>query len=176
MKAEFRRALQGLARHLIRTVVRMEADRLERIPPSGPLLLINNHINFLDPVLSYLFAPRHLVGFSKFENFTHPLLGPLVRFGDAIPVQRGTADVAAIRAALDALARRTTVWMRVGYPFYLQADGDRISRAEREAMTREVMWPPAALLPAPYRGAYADWTGRRSATSASRPAPGAIWE
>ncbi|MGB9775353.1 MAG: hypothetical protein ACPL7C_02225 [Anaerolineae bacterium] len=27
---------------------------------------------------------------------------------------------------------------------------------EREAMTREVMWQLAALLPAPYRGAYAD--------------------
>lgn len=211
MKAKVRRALKGLGRCLIRALVRVEAVGLERIPPSGPLLLINNHINFLDPVLSYLFAPRHLVGFSKFENFTHPLLGPLVRFGDAIPVRRGTADVAAIRAALDALARgeallidpegtrshhgrlqpartgvvmlalrtgapilpvaiwgqeqfwanlprlrRTAVWMRVGYLFYLQADGDRVSREEREAMTREVMWQLAALLPAPYRGAYAD--------------------
>ncbi|MGQ9468010.1 MAG: lysophospholipid acyltransferase family protein [Anaerolineae bacterium] len=211
MKAEFRRALQRMARHLIQTLVRVEAAGLERIPPSGPLLLINNHINFLDPVLSYLFAPRHLVGFSKLENFTHPLLGPLVRFGDAIPVRRGTADLAAIRAALDTLARgeallidpegtrshhgrlqpartgvvilalrsgapilpvaiwgqeqfwtdlrhlrRTTVWMRVGHPFYLQANGDRISREEREAMAREVMWQLAALLPAPYRGAYAD--------------------
>lgn len=36
--------LQGLARHLIRTLVRVEADRLERMPPFGPLILINNHI------------------------------------------------------------------------------------------------------------------------------------
>ncbi|RME32764.1 MAG: 1-acyl-sn-glycerol-3-phosphate acyltransferase [Thermoflexia bacterium] len=211
MKAEIRRALKGLARYLVRVLVRVEAVGLERIPPSGPLLLINNHINFLDPVLSYLLAPRHLVGFSKFENFAHPLLGPLVRFGDAIPVRRGTADLPAIRAALDALERgevllidpegtrshhgrlqpartgvvllalrssapilpvaiwgqerfwenlrrlrRTRVWMRVGYPFHLRADGERASREEREAMTREVMWQLAALLPAPYRGAYAD--------------------
>lgn len=211
MKAALRQILKGLGRCFIRAFVRVEAEGLERIPLSGPLLLINNHINFLDPVLSYLLAPRHLVGFSKFENFTHPLLGPLVRFGGAIPVRRGTADLGAIRAALDALARGeallidpegtrshhgrlqpartgvvllalrsgapilpvaiwgqeqfwenlrhlrwTTVWMRVGHPFYLQADSERVSREEREAMLREVMWQLAALLPSPYRGIYAD--------------------
>ncbi len=103
MKAALRRNLKVVGRYLIRAIVRVEAEGLERIPPSGPLLLINHHINFLDPVLSYLLAPRHLVGFSKFENFAHPLLGPLVRFGDAIPVRRGTPDLQAIRAALDAL-------------------------------------------------------------------------
>lgn len=211
MKARIRRAGQRLARWAIQVLVRVEACGLERIPASGPLILINNHINFLDPVLSYLFAPRHLVGFSKIENFDHPIIGLLVRFGDAIPVRRGTADRFALEAALAALERGeallidpegtrshhgrlqpaktgvvllalrsgapilpvaiwgqerfwenlsrlrcTQVWMRVGYPFHLQGSGERVSRLEREAMLREIMWQLAALLPPLYRGVYAD--------------------
>lgn len=211
MRPGLRRAGQLFFRVVIQSVVHVEATGLQRIPRVGPLVLINNHINFLDGVLTYLFAPRHLVGFSKFENFENPLLGPLVRFGGAIPIRRGTPDLGAVRRALAALeageallvdpegtrshhgrlqqgrtgvvllalrtgaavlpvavwgqerfwrnlARllRTRVWVRVGFPFYLRAAGERVYREEREEMLREVMWQLAALLPPAYRGNYAD--------------------
>ncbi len=209
--SRLRRLAQLFSRVLLQSVVHVEATGLERIPRSGPLILINNHVNFLDGLLTYLLSPRHLVGFSKIENFDNPILAPLMRFGGVIPVRRGTPDVGAIRKALAALERgeallvdpegtrshhgrlqegrtgvvllalrtgapilpvavwgqerfwhnlarllRTRVWVRVGFPFYLQAEGERVRREEREQMLREVMYQLAALLPPPYRGVYAD--------------------
>lgn len=206
-----RRLGQRLARLILQSVVHVEASGLERIPSTGPLIIVNNHVNFLDGLLTYLFSPRHLVGFSKIENFENPLLAPLMRLGGVIPVRRGTPDVAAVRRALAALedgeallvdpegtrshhgrlqkgrtgvvllalrtgapilpvavwgqerfwrnlARllRTRVWVRVGYPFYLRAEGERAYREERERMLGEIMYQLAALLPATYRGVYAD--------------------
>lgn len=98
-----RRFGQLFFRLLLQSVVHIEATGLERIPTTGPLIIINNHVNFLDGLLTYLLSPRHLVGFSKIENFEHPVLAPLMRLGGVIPVRRGSPDVAAVRKALTAL-------------------------------------------------------------------------
>jgi len=211
VKSLLRWWLRRFFRLLIRAVVHVEATGMERIAQAGPLIVINNHINWLDGVLTYLLAPRHLVGFGKVENFENPVLRPLMRIGGVIPVHRRTPDVAAVRRALAVLdageallvdpegtrshhgrlqeARagvvllalrtgapilpiavwgqerfwrnlsrlfRTRVRMRVGYPFYLRAEGSRVQREEREQILSEVMYQLAALLPPPYRGVYAD--------------------
>jgi len=202
--------VEELARWIIRVPVQLEAEGLERIPRQGPLILVINHINFLDPLLSYLFTPRYVVGFTKEESFQEPL-APLFHFVGAIPVRRGTVDRVALQEALSVLERgeallispegtrsghgrlqqaktgvvllalasgapllpmaiwgqeyfwqnlrrlrRTRVWMRVGYPFYLRADTERLSRRDRETILQEVMGQLSALLPPPYRGVYAD--------------------
>lgn len=54
--------------------------------------------------------------------------------------------------------RRTDFHIVVGDPFVLDNGGARATRAVREAMTNEVMYHLAALLPPPYRGEYADLT------------------
>lgn len=52
--------------------------------------------------------------------------------------------------------KRTRVRMVFGRPFWLQAAGRRPDRDELSAMTREVMYQIAALLPPKQRGVYAD--------------------
>ena len=52
--------------------------------------------------------------------------------------------------------RRTDFVIRVGQPFHLDADGQRVRREERLQMTTEIMFQLAALLPPPYRGLYSD--------------------
>jgi 1-acyl-sn-glycerol-3-phosphate acyltransferase len=52
--------------------------------------------------------------------------------------------------------RRTDFHMVVGDPFYLDPRGERVTRQVRQAMTDEIMYQLAALLPPQYRGAYAD--------------------
>ena len=44
----------------------------------------------------------------------------------------------------------------VGQPFRLDAGGERVTSAIRQQMIDEVMFQMAGLLPAQYRGAYAD--------------------
>ena len=44
----------------------------------------------------------------------------------------------------------------VGQPFYLRADGVKVTRQVRQQMADEIMYQLAALLPPAYRGHYAD--------------------
>jgi 1-acyl-sn-glycerol-3-phosphate acyltransferase len=52
--------------------------------------------------------------------------------------------------------RRTPVKIELGKPFYLHANSRRLTREALGAMTSEAMYQLAALLPADYRGVYAD--------------------
>ena len=52
--------------------------------------------------------------------------------------------------------RRTDFHIRVGEPFYLDAQGERVTREIRQQMVDEMMYQLAKLLPEEYRGYYAD--------------------
>jgi len=52
--------------------------------------------------------------------------------------------------------RRTDFRIVVGQPFYLDARGAKVTQEVRRAMTDEMMYQIAALLPPDYRGVYAD--------------------
>ena len=94
------RTIKGLT-HLL---CRVDAAQLARVPSRGPLVLVCNHVNFLDvPVVFTHLQPRPLAGFSKTETWDHPFLGPLFSLYGAIPLRRGEADVAGLRKGLDAL-------------------------------------------------------------------------
>ena len=93
--------LKGLARLLCR----VDEAQLARVPPRGPLILVANHINFLDaPVLFAHLHPRPLTGLAKVETWNNPALGFLFSLYGAIPLRRGEADMGAIRKGLAALA------------------------------------------------------------------------
>ena len=52
--------------------------------------------------------------------------------------------------------RRTDFFVRVGRPFYLDAAGQHVTKEVRQQMADEIMFQVARLLPADYRGHYAD--------------------
>jgi len=52
--------------------------------------------------------------------------------------------------------KRTDFVMRVGEPFKIDTHGERATSELRQKITDEMMYKVAALLPAPYRGAYGD--------------------
>ncbi len=52
--------------------------------------------------------------------------------------------------------RRTDFAMRVGRPFMLNTNGERITRESRQQVVDEMMYQLAALLPEEYRGEYGD--------------------
>jgi 1-acyl-sn-glycerol-3-phosphate acyltransferase len=57
--------------------------------------------------------------------------------------------------------RRTRVGMAVGEPFTLKSEAAKPSREEMRAMTDEIMYRLAALLPPEVRGVYSDLTAAR---------------
>jgi 1-acyl-sn-glycerol-3-phosphate acyltransferase len=83
---------------------RVDDQELRRVPQRGPLLLVCNHVNFLEvPLLLSHLQPRQVTGFAKAETWDSPMMGLLFDIWGAIPLRRGQADVTAIRRVLEAL-------------------------------------------------------------------------
>lgn len=89
---------------LVRVLCRVDGEQIDKIPMNGPLILVANHVNFLDaPVLHCRLCPRRVIGLAKAEAWDNPLLGWLFDQWDAIPIRRGKPDVGALRGAIGVL-------------------------------------------------------------------------
>jgi 1-acyl-sn-glycerol-3-phosphate acyltransferase len=77
----------------------------EHVPRRGPFIVASNHISFLDPPLIGVACPRRLRFMARADLFHKPLLGFYLRSVGVMPLKRGEADVAAMRAALARLER-----------------------------------------------------------------------
>jgi len=81
---------------------------IERIPSSGPAIVVMNHVSVVDPVLMATFlwdtgrVPRFMI---KSDLFSKPFVGWVFRTAEQIPVARGSGEArAAVEAAHQALA------------------------------------------------------------------------
>ena len=80
-----------------------------RVPASGAVLYVSNHVSFLDPVAIGVASPRRVVFMAKAELFRNRLLGWLLDGVDTFPVRRGEADRGAFKNTLDMLADQRVV-------------------------------------------------------------------
>jgi 1-acyl-sn-glycerol-3-phosphate acyltransferase len=84
-------------------LIKLEVYGKENVPPTGPLILMINHIHALDPFIVVGTFPRHVTPMSKIEVFDIPLIGFLTQAYGAIPIQRGQADTRALRQSYQIL-------------------------------------------------------------------------
>ena len=103
MSLVFHVVTQGI-KGLTRVIFDVHDDQLARVPKAGPLILVGNHVNFLDvPLLYTHLQPRPLTGFAKAETWDNPALGLLFDIWGAIPLQRDEADYFAMKQGIAAL-------------------------------------------------------------------------
>lgn len=206
------RVVNTTIKSLTHVLCRIDDTQLSLVPRHGPLILVANHINFLEvPVVFTHLQPRPVTGLVKSETWDNRAMAYLFNLWGGIPLKRGEADMAAYHLALEALMngkivavtpegtrsghgqlqrgypgivtlalrsgapllpivyygnerfrknivrlRRTEFTIRVGRPFYLQIGEHKARRQVRQAITDEIMYQLAMLLPVPYRGVYAD--------------------
>jgi 1-acyl-sn-glycerol-3-phosphate acyltransferase len=85
---------------------RINADQLALVPAKGPLIVVANHVNFLEvPILITRLGSRSVTGFGKSETWDNPIFGYIFDLWEIIPIRRGTADVTALREGLQALRK-----------------------------------------------------------------------
>jgi 1-acyl-sn-glycerol-3-phosphate acyltransferase len=60
----------------------------ERVPMTGPVILAANHASFMDPPLVGTALPRGIYYLARHSLFRFPVIGPALRYLDAIPVDR----------------------------------------------------------------------------------------
>lgn len=101
----FYRFAQWLARLTLRLCGGLQVRGLENLPACGGGVLCPNHISYLDPPAVGGVLPRRTYFMAKRELFKVPVLAPTIRALCAFPVERGGADRAAVRMALEVLAQ-----------------------------------------------------------------------
>jgi 1-acyl-sn-glycerol-3-phosphate acyltransferase len=83
-------------------------EGLEHLPRSGPVIVIGNHLSYLDPLAHGYFvvrAGRYPRFLAKAELFRNPLLRTVLHGMRQIPVHRGSGDQAPLEEAARALGR-----------------------------------------------------------------------
>jgi 1-acyl-sn-glycerol-3-phosphate acyltransferase len=95
---------------LIRAAVRIKDQELVKVPQSGPLIIVANHINFLEvPLLYSHLYPRPLTGWAKVETWKNPFFAWLFNLYNAIPIRRGESDLSALNKAIEAMKNRMII-------------------------------------------------------------------
>jgi 1-acyl-sn-glycerol-3-phosphate acyltransferase len=96
-------------RFLLRTIgftLLAKVDRvegIEKVPATGPAILMINHINFIDPFIALTYLPRNIVPMAKIEVYSYPVVGIFPRIYGVIPVQREEFDRQAVQGAMEVL-------------------------------------------------------------------------
>lgn len=80
----------------------VEYRHVDRVPATGPVVMVSNHIGFLDGPMMAIVGPRPVHALTKRELFKGPL-GAFLRGAGQIPVSRFEADPLAIKTALKVL-------------------------------------------------------------------------
>ena len=77
----------------------------QNLPSEGGFVLCVNHLSAHDPIFVAIRLPRKrsIAFLGKKELFDIPVLGRILQFIGGIPVDRGHADISAVRASITAL-------------------------------------------------------------------------
>jgi 1-acyl-sn-glycerol-3-phosphate acyltransferase len=140
---------------LARALFRIRFHGVEHVPLTGAVVLVPNHVSYMDPVLATIpiHRPLHYMALEPF--FRMPGLGILIRWCRAFPVRVDEAGQAA-RAALRLLHR--------GEPLLIFPEGGRSPDGTlqrfRAGAFRLALAARAPVVPVTIAGAFEAWPPR----------------
>ena len=92
-------------RSLTRRLYNVELVGVERIPASGPAILVANHESLFDPWILALATPRPVRYMAKSELWKYRVIGAAMEAFGAFPIERGAGDATAMSRAAQLLGR-----------------------------------------------------------------------
>lgn len=177
---QFQRVGYRLLQILCRTIgvffVGFRVDGRKNVPPTGGLLVCANHQSYIDPVLVGMSVDRKVQYVARANLFRNFLFGGLIRFLDAIPLERGGAG--ALRGLLETVKRLRNSQAVLIFPEGTRTENGKLQKLQPGfvALARRAETP---ILPIGIEGAYQSWprTGapwfQRIHVSIGKPIPAA---
>ena len=95
----------GLVRLIVMRFARVTIHGAENMPKSGPVIVASNHLHNADPTVVAFSIPRDIHYMGKKELWKSRFFGALIEFYATFPIDRGSADRAALRYAEHVLKR-----------------------------------------------------------------------
>jgi len=100
------RLVVGTFKGITNLICRIDDVELCKVPKQGPLIIYTNHVNILEiPIIYTRLHPRRVHGMLLAERWKIPVLNYVLDVTETIPLQRGEADIDAIRKGLKALEK-----------------------------------------------------------------------
>lgn len=93
--------MRAIAWVLVHTLYRLRTRGLQRVPAEGPLLLVCNHVSYMDPLIILGSVRRPLRFVMDNRIFVTPVLRYVFRVGRAIPIAPAREDAAVLGHAYD---------------------------------------------------------------------------
>jgi len=90
---------------LVHTFYRVDASGLERVPPEGPVILVCNHVSYLDALVIGAKIRRPVRFVMHRYIFRIPVLRTIFRLAKAIPIVSAKKDPEGLQFALDQVSR-----------------------------------------------------------------------
>lgn len=139
---------------------RYRAWGVQNIPETGPVLLVSNHQSFFDPILVGLGGHRRqFAAMARSTLFDHPVFAWLIRMLNAIPVEQGAGDMAAMRKCIEVLKQ--------DHALLIFPEGARTLTGRTEAFETGTMLlikrAKPMVLPVAVEGAFEAWPRNRKA-------------
>ncbi|MFL6144503.1 MAG: lysophospholipid acyltransferase family protein [Labedaea sp.] len=135
-----------LSPRFYRPAFRLRIHGRERIPRTGPVVLVANHSSFMEPQMIYGMLGRRSVFLVKSE-IAQGLLGEVLRRIGQLSIRRGTPDRAPLLAAVEFLRADGLVGV---FPEGRRGDGDMLHAEQGAAWL--VRSSGAVVLPVATRG------------------------
>jgi 1-acyl-sn-glycerol-3-phosphate acyltransferase len=157
---------------------RYELSGAELLPFAGPAILAINHTSIVDtpPVIASLYRAGlrpsrrcgkrgcggthgHIRFLATEILFRHPILGPLVRQADFVPVGHGRSAKAALQAGIDALRRGEIVGIYPEGDVAVESSADGAPRTFRVGVGRLALDTGATIVPVAHHDSRVFGTG-----------------
>jgi 1-acyl-sn-glycerol-3-phosphate acyltransferase len=161
--------LRFLSWLLVSVTYRVRKQGTERIPATGPALIVANHVSFIDALVLMAMSPRPIRFVMDLSIFRVPVLSWLFRQVKAIPIAAAKVDAAMMERAFACVSEE----LRDGQLVCVFPEGKITASGEinpfRPGITRILERDPVPVVPVALQGLWGSFFSRISGTAMTRP-------
>jgi len=161
--------LRFLSWLLVNSVYRVRTQGTDRIPTTGPALIVANHVSFADALVLMAMSPRPIRFVMDQAIFRVPVLSWLFRQVKAIPIAPAKVDAAMMERAFD----RVSEELRDGQLVCIFPEGKITANGEinpfRPGVTRILERDPVPVVPVALQGLWGSYFSRISGAAMTQP-------